>query len=207
MYKPTVILTGKNAGLWYIKTLNNLKKNNDGFEFDTLQVDFEPINDLLPHKMQEAARLLEPYFAELEQRKQPYILANITLHEAVQYFSFAPNFFISIQEILKKESRKDLGKVAILGTKFTMNHNYISSLLPNVALVSLPEKQQEQVENLRKVYYHTTDKALAKQVFGQLKELEIDCFVIACTELTVALGDSEYKLQTINLAMLQCDFF
>lgn len=204
MRNPGVLLTGKKAGNWYIQTLDALKKYKPHFEFNILQVDFDPINALLPYKMEEAAKLLEPYFAVLESHQQPYILANITLHEAVQYFSFTPKYFISIETILKHESPKSFLKAAIIGTKFTMNHSYIPSLLPDTKPVPLSEDIQEGIETLRKAYYHSTNKKLAKQIFGNLNDLDIDCFIIACTELTVALEDSEMNLTTINLPALQC---
>lgn len=207
MHNPGVLLTGKKAGNWYIQTLDALKKNKPHFDYNILQVDFYPINALLPYKMEEAAKLLEPYFAILESRHHPYILANITLHEAVQYFSFTPKYFISIETILKHESIKSFLKTAILGTKFTMNHSYIPSLLPDTKLVPLAEDIQEDIETLRKVYYHSTNKKLAIQIFSQLNDLEIDCYIIACTELALALDDSEMNLTTINLPALQCQLF
>ena len=85
-----------------------------------------------------------------------------------------------------------------------MNHYFIPSLLPKEELISLPKNLQEQIENLRKMYFKSTDEALAKEVFSQLKDLNIDTYIIACTELAVAYTETKLELPAINLAELQC---
>lgn len=206
MHKPTVILTGKNAGDWYIQTLNGLINLHPTFQYDTFQVNFESINALLPYQMEAAAQLLQPYFMEMETHKKPYILANITLHEAVKYFSFSTKYFISIENNLKIETKNSKEKLAILGTKYTMNHNYISSLLPNVEIISLPEKIQDNIDKLRQVYFNSSNIKMANEVIIELSQLEIDHYILACTELTLALDDSVLELKTINLPELQCRY-
>jgi aspartate/glutamate racemase len=205
MNKPTVLLTGKQAGLWYVATLKKLfeeEKIENGF--DVLQIDFEPINELLPHNMEEASKMLIPYFEEMEKREVPYIFANITLHEAIQYLPFQLKHFISIESILKKQ--KIMGSVAILGTKFTMNNRYIPSLLADNEMVVLPEIIQNKLEKLRKIYYQERDPEFAEEVFGAFLSLKIDYFLIACTELAIAFDDFEKSDSIINLAGLQCNW-
>lgn len=206
MHKPGILLTGKMSGDWYIQTLEGIKTQQPSFDYEVLQVDFEPINALLSSKMEAAALLLEPYFAEMENRKQPYILANITLHEAVQYFSFKPKHFISIEDILQNEIKSVVGTVAILGTIYTMNHSYFSSLLPNTSIINLPKKIQDEVDDLRKEYYLASNKILAESVFNALNQFNIDQYIIACTELAVALEDSKTALNTIHVPDLQCNY-
>lgn len=206
MHKPSVILTGKNAGDWYVQTLNAIVNVHPTFEYDTIQVHFESINALLPVKMEAAAKLLEPYFREMEYRQKPYILANITLHEAVKYISFSPKYFISIDKILKNEVINIQGKFAILGTKYTMNHNYISSLLTKKEIVSLPERIQDNIDKLRQVYFNSSNIKMANEVIIELSQLKINHYILACTELTLALDDSVLELKTINLPELQCRY-
>ena len=206
MHKPGILLTGKISGDWYIQTLEGIKTRQPSFDYEVLQVDFEPINALLPSKMEAAVLLLEPYFAEMENRKQPYILANITLHEAVHFFSFVPEYFISIEDILQNEIKSMIGTVAILGTIYTMNHSYFSSLLPNTSIINLPEKIQDEVDDLRKEYYLASNKILAESMFNALNHLNIDQYIIACTELAVALQDSKAALNTLHIPNLQCNY-
>ena len=206
MNSPGIILTGRKAGEWYIDTLNQLVKSiNPSFEYHALQIDFDPINALLPNRIKDAARLLEPYFVELEKFKQPYILANITLHEAVQYFAFAPKHFISIDQLLKKKMRPFNGRIAVLGTKYTMNHSYIKSILPGLELITLSEDIQNQVDNLRKLYNYSEDVDLAKEIYADLDRLDMTHLVIACTELSVAWNGISKDNRWIDLPGLQCE--
>lgn len=208
MDKRCVLLTGKIAGDWYLKTLNGLLKENnvEVSAYDAIQIDFQPINAILPNRMKDAARLLEPYFVELEKREEPYILANITLHEAVEHFSFSPEYFISIEDILRRETENIKSKLAILGTKHTMEHSFVSSMLPYKSIVSLPETIQDRVDDLRRHYYTNNNPIFANDVFRELGQLHVDYYIIACTELAVALSDVNPDIQVINIPELQCQY-
>lgn len=206
MNRPGIILAGKKAGNWYVETLNKLVESaHPSFEYQTLQIDFDPINALLPDKMKEAARLLEPYFVEFEMLAQPYILANITLHEAVQYFSFSPEYFISIDQIFRNKLLPLNGKVTVLGTKYTMNHSYIKTILPGLELITLSEKIQNLVDSLRKLYNYSEDADLARELYAELDRLDVAHLVIACTELSVAWNDISKDKRWIDLPELQCE--
>jgi len=206
MPKPAILLTGQAAGTWYTDTLQHLYPTR---EFHIVQVDFDPINSLLPDKLKEAAPLLEPYFKALENIQQPYILANITLHEAVQYFSFTPKYFISIVDILDKELSKRSDKVIILGTKYTMNHSFIPSLIPEQLVDQLPADLEDEVDELRNVYNHEGDKERSKILFQKLEQDFPDYnFMIACTELAMVLRDANPspRIKITHLPLLQCEF-
>ncbi len=203
MHKPTVLLTGKQSGIWYVTCLKKLlaKKTLEN-DFEVIQIEFETINELLPHNLKAAAQLLIPYFEEMEKREVPYILANITLHEAIQYLQIELKHFISLESIFSKQ--KIMGSVAILGTKFTMNNCFIPSLLTDNEIVALPEIIQNKIEKLRKIYYQERDPELAEEVFGALLSLKIDYFLIACTELAIAYDDCKSSERFLNLAEMQC---
>ncbi len=203
MPKPTILLTGQAAGTWY-KNISGQLESPDAFH--TVQVDFDPINALLPNRLQEAAMLLQPYFEVLERQKQPYILANITLHEAVQYFTFTPKYFISIGDILQQELSENLDKVVILGTQYTMNHSFIPSLISNQGVEQLPADLQDEVNELRKVYNHGGDPERSKKLFQKLEQFSDHKFMIACTELAMVLKDAnpDPSLKIIHLPLLQC---
>lgn len=206
MDRPGIILAGENAGKWYINTMNRLVEQiSPSFEYHALQIDFDPINALLPYKMVEAARLLEPHFLKMEQYLQPYILANITLHEAVQYFSFSPDYFISLGRVLEAKEPPPTGKAAILGTKYTMNDSFIRSLFHDLEFITLSEEVQEQVDSLRKIYMYSEDCKQANKIFEELIRLEVDHLVIACTELSVAWNGIDKDKRWIDIPGLQCE--
>lgn len=203
MFKPTILLTGKQAGFWYVARLKKLLEERELENgFDVTQIDFEPINELLPHNLRAAAKKLIPYFEEMEKREVPYILANITLHEAIQFLPFELKHFIGIESVLKKQ--QIIGSVAVLGTKFTMNNNYIPSLIPDIEVRVLPEIIQNKIERLRKIYYQERDIAFANEVFEELNDLKIGNFLIACTELAIAYDDCKSVGRILNLPEMQC---
>ena len=206
MHKPAILLTGRAAGVWYKNTLQQLEPT---YNFNFVQVDFEPINALLPDKLKAAALLLEPYFQELEKQKVPYILANITLHEAVQYFTCPPKYFISIGDILQQELKEHAEKVIILGTKYTMNHSFIPSLIPNQIKEKLPIDLENEINELRKIYNNEGDIKKSTVLFQKLeKEYPKHNFMIACTELAMAFRDANPspQLHIAHLPLLQCGY-
>jgi len=208
MNRPTIILTGKAAGGWYIDMLNSSLPGSEKDEkaYNIIQTDFGPINTLLPHKMAQAAKLLEPYFVKSEAEKTPYILANITLHEAVSYFTIEPKYFISIKSIINTETDNRLLIVGLLGTSYTMTCNYWKKNFPNLQFITLPDNLLQAIDELRKCYYNNTDKALALKVFMQLQSIEVDYWILACTELAIACDDANIELPMIHLPKLQCDY-
>ena len=205
---PGLILCGVQSGKWYLKTIHRLYGEKFGNsatpQFLAMQVNFEPINNLLPNKLEEAAPLIAPYFNYFEVQRQPYILANITLHESVKYFNYKPKHFISLDNLVQNDSHELTGTVAILGSLYTMNHYFVSEFFPNNSIITLPTDLQLAVDELRKTYYQSNHPEIAHQVFTELGKLDVDGFVIACTELADAYTDANIKLSVVNLPELQC---
>ncbi len=209
MNRPSILLTGKAAGEWYIATLNKNMPGNrvDEKAYHAIQTEFAPINALLPGNMAQAAKLLEPYFVKIEAKKMPYILANITLHEAVCHFTIEPKHFISIGSIINAETDKRSLKVGLLGTSYTMTNNYWQKTFPYLRFETPPGELLQAIDDLRKCYYSDTDKALALKVFNQLQNIEVDFWILACTELAIAYDDVDIELPMIHLPKLQCEYF
>lgn len=207
-----IIYTGISSANWYYNTLHTLHQNREGgdstFPFIGLQTNFEPINELLPHRMKDAAKLLEPYFLKMEQiTNDSYILANITLHECLEYFSTKPKKFISIATILQNEIDSFQGRIGILGTNYTMTNSYIPSLLPKVEFYKLPTEMTQQIDDLRKIFLTKNDVITANKVFNELKKYPMDTWLIACTELSVAFDSvADQSLTIINLPKLQIEY-
>jgi len=213
---PGIILTGVQSGLWYLKTIHEIAQNLNGktyvFPMKILQLPFEEINAILPYKLNEASKMLAPYFEEMKTIKaQPFILANITLHEVFNFYE--PDFYkeiklLSIDEILLRKLPVSPKKLAILGTTYTMNSGYFQSLIPkNHEVFSLDKKLQEKVDDLRLSFNYNTDCKQAHLVFNELLNThpEVDLFIISCTELALALECFENKTRFFNLPQLQCE--
>lgn len=209
---PGMLLTGLAAAKWYQARLQQLYQRQYGkdavFPYWALQIDFEHINRILPHQMERAARLLAPYFEQMEATtKAPYILANMTLHESLQYFPFQPQNFYSIEKILAEELQDFKGCIGILGTAFTMQHDYFPALLPNASIFKTPQSLIKAVDELRQTYFYRHDVAQAKRLVQMLSQQKVDKWLIACTELSVAFdavaGDS--PLNMVDLPNLQLE--
>jgi aspartate/glutamate racemase len=156
--------------------------------------------------MPEAAKLLEPYFRKLEAEQMPYILANITLHEAVAHFTIKPKHFISIEAILQHEIDQKALTVGLLGTSYTMTNDYWKKTYPYLQFKPLSTGLLAAVDDLRKCYYQDANKTLALKTFKLLKSIQVDFWIIACTELALAYDDADIELPLIHLPKLQCDY-
>jgi aspartate racemase len=212
-----IIGTGKNAATWYFKkcqAIIQLKygKNAAAAAVKLVIIPFEPINAILPDQMEEAGRLLLPYLQQMDDSGVArFILANITLHEAIDLQNqkvYFKNPFISLRMVVNKHWNTEIKKVMILGTYYTMQSEYIPSLFNNfeIEFVHPNKKDFIAIDELRKTYYKTASPKLANKVFEQLKinNPEIECYIIACTEHALALEDYVGSFVCFNLPELQC---
>lgn len=208
MAKGAALVTGGAAGKWYMKELDHLCLSNElrKSEVEFVQTDFAPINALLPFKMEEAAQLIEPYFIAQEAKKEPYILANITLHEAVKYFSIQLMYFISVESIIHHQTKKENLTVGLLGTAYTMRNDYWIKTFPYLDFIALPENTASAIDALRMIYFKGRDPKLALNEFQKLQNIKVDYWILACTELALALDDADIGLPIIHLPRLQCDY-
>lgn len=211
MNLPGILLTGASAGSWYVNTLHRLHgeamQQENPFEHWALQTDFAPINELLPYQMNSAAVLLEPYVRKMETTtSQPYILANITLHEAIRDFQDPPRQLLHIERILQEQCAGLTGRVGVLGTSFTMQHSYIPSIIPHLQTEPLPSLAIAEIDALRRFYYTKPAPELAKAVFSKIQTIQADYWIIACTELAMAYEDAAIPLPLIHLPELQCRY-
>lgn len=213
---PGIILTAFQSGIWYLKTIQKIAQESMGNEYvfplKMIQLPFQEINEILPHKMEEAAQMLVPYLKDMKEiQAQPFLLANITLHETFNYYpkTFSKEIhFLSIEDVLIRKLPVTPKKLAILGTAYTMNSGYLKSLIPkNHQVILLNKDLQKKVDDLRITFYNELDKNQAEKTFSELTKQhpEVDFFIISCTELAVALDFFDNKTKFFNLPHLQCE--
>jgi aspartate/glutamate racemase len=211
-----ILATGANAGTWYFSQLLEQAMEKWGADYvlpvKTLTVPFEPINALLPDRMEEAAEKMLPYFHEMEKLGiKKYILANITLHEAFDKVKgkIYNHSLLHLREIIEQVFAKKQ-KIMIIGTLYTMNNPYLPSLFNagTVEFLTASESLQQQIDALRKVFYHRRDDEMAAMIFDRLlrEHPEVDTFVIACTEHALALEKLADKSRFISLPHLQIEY-
>lgn len=205
-----ILLTGTQSAQWYIKQIQieyaQMRGSNHFFSYVAVQCDFPPINNLLPKQLKAAAELIHPYFTNSALANcKHFILANITLHEALSKFETTlPQSFLSLEKILAKEKLSSHIPYYILGTAYSMKSTYLKSIfLKNNAQVKpLDADLMQAVDQLRIAYYQQAKPKMATEVFSRLATIK-GTFIIACTELAMAYEDSEVKPPVLHLPRLQ----
>lgn len=220
---PGIIGTGTRALNWYLSTIQRLGAVKFGKEYvvptKIIGVPFTPINQLLPLEMEKASQLILPYFKEMESMtKGDYLLANITLHEAVQFFNsrdFPSSRFINLHKVIQHCAFDKNENVMIIGSAFTMQHDYLPKVIhfefPGINIIHPDKNTIQALDNLRKTYYSRADASLARETFEDLVKRynKVSTFIIACTEHAIALEEFTRtndlaKGKFINLPAEQC---
>lgn len=215
MKELIIIGTGKNAASWYLKKCREIYELKYGTDSDDrvrlINIPFESINAILPDQMKEAGRLLMPYIHQVDELDvSQFILANITLHEALDlqgvYKVKTP--FISLRTVIANHWNPENKKAMILGTYYTMQSSYLPSVFDdfNVEFITPNKTDFKKIDRLRTTYFDSPNPKAAQKLFDTLKVNypEVDCFIIGCTEHALALSDYEGSLNCFNLPELQC---
>lgn len=211
-----IIGTGVHAATWYFQKCQELYQlrygKNAVCPVKLMNIPFEPINRILPDQMEEAGRLLVPHLHEMDDfNVSRFILANITLHEAIDLQK--DNFelktpFITVRTVITNHWNHRIKKAMILGTYYTMQNTYLPILFDDfdVEFIHPNDSDFKAIDRLRTTYYSTPNPVASKKVFDHLKNNypEVDCFIIACTEHALALADYNDSLESFNLPELQC---
>jgi aspartate racemase len=104
-------------------------------------------------------------------------------------------------------------KVALLGTRFTMEENfYRSPCLERGCTVVVPRKKEQEYihEKLWSeielgIFRDDTRKGLLTIVNRIRNEQEIDAVILGCTELPLILPEPEYDIPFLNTTAIHCD--
>lgn len=211
-----IIGTGKNAATWYFKkcqqVYQRLNRSDAVCPVKLVNIPFEPINAILPDQMEEAGRLLLPHLREMDNFGViRFILANITLHEAIDLQKENIKLktpFVSLRTGIANHWDSKIKKAMIVGSYYTMQNEYLPSLFNGLNLEFIqPEKNDfKAIDQLRITYYKSKNHEAAKGLFDRLKNNypEVESFIIACTEHALALDDYRVVFKSFNLPELQC---
>lgn len=211
-----IIGTGENAANWYLKKCQEMHRLKHGNSIEVpikmMKIPFTPINEILPDQMDKAGRLLLPYLHKVDDLDvSRFILANITLHEAIDLQkrnSTVNTPFISLGTVIINHWDSKIKKAMILGTYYTMQSNYLRSLFDDydVEFITPNKTDFNLIDQLRITYFESPNPVAANKMFDRLKSNypEVDCFIIACTEHALALDDYTNSFESFNLPELQC---
>lgn len=200
---------GSYSTLYFIQRLNEVYNLQNGaystFPFIMLNVDFDKINPYLPNQFEVLKPKVEK---ELEQLLElgiaNIVVPNITVHETIDQLDEKLRSMIIHPLKLAEKKALSLAKqnVLILGTRYTMESDYVGSFFQQLEHIKLTESQLELIDSIRKKVYKTGDSTILRdELLDCVNELidESVLVVISCTELSVLGIKNENWIDLLEL--------
>lgn len=197
-----VLGLGSQSTVHFIDRLNKLYNYQNG-DFSTcpfvmLNADFNQINPYLPNDFEKLIPILTSKLMELNELGVSRIaVPNITIHETIDQLD--PILQSTIIHPLKLgreiagNSKKT--KVLILGTRYTMQSNYVLPFFRKMESIQLNEYQLETIDSIRKKVYEAGHTELLQQELEEcIKNVVNDevLIVVACTELSLIANNTDW---------------
>jgi aspartate/glutamate racemase len=211
-----VIGCGWRAAMWYYGTLQSLNDQLLPAQHVAISIHgtaFPAIDALLPDDLESAGRLLKPYIECAERSdSRNYILANITLHEAVDRLGDeigTTGKFLHLREVIAARWQTSGTSSMIVGSAHTMRSGYLRSLFHGSGVRNWVEADCADLEHIdrtrKQVYSGELAPAEASEEIASIfaRYPEVDRFIIACTEHSLALGHSSNQ-RVFDLGFEQC---
>lgn len=182
-----------------------------------LTVDFAEIEKLqhegdwkaLDKMMADSAKNLELAGAEI------IVLCTNTMHlcsEAIRDNISIPFLHIADatgMEILKRNKKK----VALLGTKFTMEKDFYKGFLLNnygIEVIIPPEEERELVHNI--IYnelvhgkFKNNSREIYKEIIQNLERRGAEGVILGCTEIPLLISQSDVNITTFNTTTIHAE--
>ena len=205
---------GSRSTLFYLEALNTRyqKQFGDYHTFPCLlyNVDFNTINSYLPNVFDKLIPQLTHYLNELF--KLPVtncIIPNITLHEAYDRAQLKHNIAHPVNLAIDFIKSNEIKKMTIIGSKYTMEGDYISSQLKEEHIhIHIPKTEHiETFDTLRqKIYNHTETSQDIEEYKNLINHYSKQGHVlVACTELSILNKEIQPNNCIIDLALLQIE--
>ena len=211
-----IVGCGWRSAMWYYGTLQTLNDRLPSAQHVAVSIHgtaFPAIDDLLPDDLESAGRLLKPYIERTERSaSRKYLLANITLHEAVDRLSDdigTTEKFVHLREVIAARWKAGGTSSMVVGSAHTMRSGYLRSLFQGTDVrrwVEADSADLERIDHIRKqVYSGELAPADASEEIASVfaRYPAVDRFVIACTEHSLALGHSSDQ-RVFDLGFEQC---
>ena len=209
---------GYKATAYFYEKINALyeQQNGRGNSCPILLVslNFKEINASLPYEMEKVAELITPNLKYLDQLDiSCAVLVNNTMHKALDIVLDKNELlkpYCHVGNLVNQKLNKieKVSNIIILGTAFTMQDDYLKSFVPKRHnLVTPTNKIIEQVDELRKVYFESSDEEKAIKCYQLLTKTYTEnvIFIVACTELSIAFSNIKNKTNWVDTIDLQCE--
>ncbi|WP_159038531.1 aspartate/glutamate racemase family protein [Brumimicrobium mesophilum] len=204
---------GSYSTLFYIRELNtSYNKTNGGFStfpFKMLNVNFDKINNLLPYVSDELDAIVKSNIKDLIALGVDRILVpNVTLHETIDRLDIKTEIihpvYLTLSEIKKKKHQKAI----LLGSKYTMESDYIQTLFSsdNIEILTPSNEEMDFIDHVRKQVYQQLETDELLDEFNEIvvKYSKEKAVIIACTELSVALSTKNNNV--FDMARIQIGY-
>ncbi|MDA3129016.1 aspartate/glutamate racemase family protein [Aliibacillus thermotolerans] len=118
-----------------------------------------------------------------------------------------------VEATYEKAVEQGMKKVGLLGTKFTMEHDFFKKpFLANEKEVIVPNEQDQMfihekiVEELENgIVKQETKEAFLRVINTMMEEENIDGLILGCTELPMILNDQDVTLPLLNTTEIHID--
>lgn len=170
------------------------KKELDIRFFDT---NFKKINSLLPGPSDELKKLLITYLKKVKRVKY-IIVPNITIHQTLDEIFTENKFKFEIihplECLIMSLKKKEITKVVLFGSIYTMKDGYVSNLLKQNGIESVFPTEQDiiAIDKIRRVTYKNGIAKKNLEKFNHLlnKYAVMTPVVLASTELSIINDNS-----------------
>ncbi|WP_350286520.1 aspartate/glutamate racemase family protein [uncultured Croceitalea sp.] len=170
------------------------------------KLSFEGNWDAIGELMANQAKILENAGAEM------VVLCTNTIHLVSDAITSAINApFLHIADATGKAIQEaGLKKVALLGTKFTMEKDFYTKILENKYQLEIILPNERDRQFLQDIIYNElvkgtfTEKAKHEclRIIGDLQDQHAEGVILGCTELPILIPDAEVDIPTFNTTLL-----
>lgn len=206
-------MSWESSAIYYELINKEIKKILGGFhscKSIMLSVDFSEI-EMLQHKeeWQQLDKMMADSAKSLEKAGADFIvLCTNTMHLCANAITNEINIpFLHIAHATGMEiSRKKLNKVALLGTRFTMEKDFYNNYLSenfNIEVV-IPSKENRDIihniiyQELVQGIIEDTSREMYKKIISDLESEGAQGVILGCTEITLLISDSDINIPVFD---------
>ena len=204
-----VLGLGSNTTLHFIKRLNEVYQEKHGgystCPFVLLNSNFDTINPFLPNNFTILLPVIQMNLNKLrEMGCREIVVPNMTIHEAidkldVEWQSSIIHPFKLLHSAMQKSTKK---KALILGTRYTMQHEYLRSFLQGLEFIELSDLKLSKIDAIRKSVYEFGPSNQLRTELMECIQSELDsttALIVACTELSLLVKHSDDCIDILEL--------
>jgi len=176
-------------------------------------IDYHNIKKQYDNGWDKIPSLLEAALKDLDSRDPDCILiCNNTLHKAYDIVVSRLDLHVPVIHIVdavgRAASQKGFKRLLLLATKFTMEDGFYAERLNRFGCdVTIPAaKERLQIQEIQSQLANGQTDARFRDYFRNLlaQYTEVDAVILGCTELPLAVGNSEATQPLLNPIALQC---